>query len=275
MAAVTDSIFLRLDADRYEATELARGPWDPGALHGSAPGALVAGALEATIAAADLHSGDGTPVEFLPARLTVELVRPVPLGELAVTTTMRRPGRRICIVDGQLADAAGDVVLTATLQGIRRRPFDHGVPDRLESPPPPTSGVPLADVTLDGPPAFHRNGVEHRFVRGARFEETGPAADWIRLTVPLVDDEPVTPLQRAVVAADFGNGVSREFDFETALFLNPDLTVLLHRLPVGEWVCIDAVTRFGPDGVGLAESVLHDEHGPIGRATQTLLVEPR
>lgn len=78
-----------------------------------------------------------------------------------------------------------------------------------------------------------------------------------------------------MAAADFGNGVSKWFDMDEALFLNPDLTVNLHRLPVGEWVCIDAVTRLGTEGVGLAESLLFDEEGPIGRATQSLLVEGR
>ena len=65
------------------------------------------------------------------------------------------------------------------------------------------------------------------------------------------------------------------YEMDEVLFLNPDLTVNLHRLPVGEWVCIDAVTRLGSEGVGLAESLLFDEQGPIGRATQSLLVEAR
>ncbi len=79
----------------------------------------------------------------------------------------------------------------------------------------------------------------------------------------------------ADLGADFGNGVSKLFDMDRVLFVNPDLTVSLYRLPVGEWVCLDASTLLGDDGVGLAESVLFDVAGPIGRSTQTLLVEPR
>ncbi len=78
-----------------------------------------------------------------------------------------------------------------------------------------------------------------------------------------------------LAAADFGNGVSRLTDFDTTLFINPDLTVHLHRLPVGEWVCLDAVSRLEGHGVGLAESALWDEAGPLGRSLQSLLVEPR
>lgn len=252
----------------YRPTALAVGPWDPGALHGGPPCALLAGALERRIA-------DELDVAFFPARFTAELTRPAPFDVLTVRTDLRRPGRRICIADATLTGPDGEVVLSATLQGIRRRPFDHRWEPDLAVPPPPETGVPLAAETLVGPPAFHRVGVEHRCVSGTSFEAPGPAIDWIRLTVPLIGGRDTSPLERVVAAADFGNGVSGLFDMQRVLFVNPDLTVLLYRLPVGEWVCLDAVTRLGDDGVGLAESVLFDAEGPIGRATQTLLVEPR
>ena len=262
------AIFEPLGPGRYLPTQLAVGPWDPGALHGGPVAALVAGELQQAIVDADL----GT--EFVPSRLTVELQRPVPVEELTVETVVRRPGRRICLVDATLT-AAGTTVLTATLQGIRRRPFEHAPPPGPPVPPGPDEGVGLGAATLDGPEAFHRSGVEHRFVRGSGVAELGPASDWIRLAVPLIAGRETTPLQRVAAAADFGNGVSRLFDFEQVLFLNPDLTVHLVRLPVGEWICLDARTLAGAEGVGLAASVLYDEQGCIGRATQLLLLEPR
>ena len=121
---------------------------------------------------------------------------------------------------------------------------------------------------------FARDGVEHRVVAG-RFEDPGPATDWIRLAHPVVAGRQPTPLERVLAAADFGNGISGWFGMDEALFVNPDLNVNLHRLPVGEWVCVDATTHIGAEGVGVAESRLWDEHGPIGRATQSLLVEGR
>lgn len=263
------AIFATDGLHRYRPSELAVGPWDPTALHGGPPCALVAGELERAIAEADL----GT--EFFPARFTAELVRPVPVGDLTVSTTIRRPGRKICLADATLCTDDGTVVVVATLQGIRRRGFDHGKTDLTATPDGPATGTGLAAATLDGPPSFHRAGVEHRMVSGTSFEATGPATDWIRLAVPLVAGRDTTPLERVIAAADFGNGVSKLFDMGEALFINPDLTVHLHRLPVGEWVCLDAVTRLGDDGVGLAESLLFDEAGPIGRATQSLLVEPK
>jgi hypothetical protein len=115
--------------------------------------------------------------------------------------------------------------------------------------------------------------MEIRFVRG-RFEGPGPAAAWFRLRQPVVAGEEPTPVQRAVAAADFGNGIGAELSFGSAVFINPDLTVSLHRPPVGEWVCLDARTRFGPPGVGAAESALWDTRGRIGRAVQSLYIEP-
>ena len=42
-----DALFTVLDDGRVQATELARGPWDPDALHGGPVAALAARALEA------------------------------------------------------------------------------------------------------------------------------------------------------------------------------------------------------------------------------------
>lgn len=268
------SLFEQLDHDRYRATELARGPWDPDALHGGPPSALLAGVLDDAIAtfARDELAGDD-PVTFFPARFTAELLRPVPLDELTVAVDLRRPGRKICIADATLTGPDGKVCLSATLAAIRRLPFARPRADDVAVPPPPAGGWGIRLAETDHV-MFAREGVEHRIVAG-RFEDPGPATDWIRLAVPMVDGREPSPLERVMVAADFGNGVSKWFDMGDVLFLNPDLTVNLHRLPVGEYVCVDAVTRLGTEGVGLAESVLFDEQGPIGRATQSLLVEAR
>jgi hypothetical protein len=116
--------------------------------------------------------------------------------------------------------------------------------------------------------------MEYRFVSGA-FLEPGPAIVWMRMLHPLVEGEDPSPLQRVAVAADSGNGVSAALDHRRFLFINTDLTIHLHRLPDGEWVCLDARTWPEPNGVGMADTLLLDERGPIGRAAQTLLVASR
>ena len=78
-----------------------------------------------------------------------------------------------------------------------------------------------------------------------------------------------------LVAADSGNGVSATLDWRSFLFINTDLSVHLHRVPQGEWVCLDAVTLPEAHGVGMSDTKLFDERGPIGRACQTLFVRAR
>jgi len=116
--------------------------------------------------------------------------------------------------------------------------------------------------------------MEYRFLEGAS-TEPGPATVWMRPRVRLVDGEAFTPLQRVLVAADSGSGVSAVLDWKRYLFINVDLSVHLHRMPAGDWVCPDAVTLHEPTGIGIADTRLWDEAGPIGRATQTLLVDER
>jgi hypothetical protein len=151
--------------------------------------------------------------------------------------------------------------------------------DRL--PPGPTEGeepqaffLPTSEAAGGNVTAFHSHAVDHRFVEG-HFDEPGPATDWIRLRVPVVAGEDPSPWQRAAAAADFGNGLSGILDPAVFTYINPDLTVTLTRPPAGEWVCLRSATRLGVDGVAVAESVLFDEQGRIGRAAQTLLVAPR
>jgi hypothetical protein len=120
----------------------------------------------------------------------------------------------------------------------------------------------------------YHTAMDYRFASGA-FLEPGPATVWMRMRQPLVTGEAPTPLQRVLVAADSGNGVSATLDWSRFVFINVDLTVHLQRMPAGEWVCLDAITIPEPTGIGIADTALYDERGPIGRAAQTLLVGER
>lgn len=261
---MSDALFT-LDGDFYLPSELARGPWSPEAQHGGAPAALLARAVERF---------DGGESMFV-ARLTIELLRPVPIAPLALRTRLLRPGRKVQLIEASLL--SGDVEV-ARCTGLCVRRIAIELPanlPQLAPPPPPehgAAGVPpwAATVTYR---AFHSHGVEHRFVAGS-FDAVGPATDWIRLRVPVVAGEDTSPLCRVAAAADFGNGISWVVERRDGYsFINPDLTIYLHRLPETEWVCLDATTIVQAHGVGLAESLLFDERGPIGRSVQSLLIE--
>ncbi len=271
------------DPDLFHPTELTRGPWSPDAQHGGAPAALLATALEKHDCAetpracgpTDAIGGEGPPTMFV-ARLTIELLRPVPLAPLSVSTCANRRGRKVQLVSAVMS--AGDVeVARATALRIRRTTL--AVP--AESRPQPTAPPPPSVGTSSSPPwkrpegqlGYHTHGVEHRFVRGG-FDVPGPATDWIRLNAAVVANEPTVPLARVPAAADFGNGVSWTLSRADGwMFINPDLTVYLHRYPTTEWVALEAETWAQDHGTGLAESRLWDEAGVIGRSVQSLLLD--
>jgi acyl-CoA thioesterase len=251
------------DGGTFVPTELSRGPWSPDALHGGPVAALVIRAVE--------HHGPGEDLQ--PTRLTLELLRPVPFSPLTVRTETMRDGRRVQLVD-VMVEADGRDVVRARVLRVRTLGADQQFQTSTAEdppPPPPSAGREGLSPILGGR-AFHSDGVEMGFV-GGLFAQVGPSTVWIRLRVPVVSGEEPTPWQRVAAAADFGNGVSSELDFGTHLFINPDLTVYVHRPPVGEWVCLDARTRFGAPGIGMAESALWDIEGRVGRAAQSLLVE--
>jgi hypothetical protein len=258
---VTEPVFRR-DGGTFVPTGHARGPWDPDQLHGGAPGALAAEALQE----------DG----FLVARLAFEFLAPVPMAPLEVRARTTRPGRNLQLAEAHLS-AGGHPVLRAS--AVRLRRGEIALPELSDGDRPPSPG-PQDGVESPFPPdpehaeGFHRTAMDIRFAGGTDFG-LGPGLAWFRLCRPLIDDEPVSPLARVVAAADFGNGVSRVLDFESYLFVNTDLTVHMHREPDGEWVLLDARTRVEPLGAGLASSRLYDERGPLGLAAQSLYVAAR
>jgi hypothetical protein len=254
-----DAVFHR-DGDRFVPTELARGPWDPNAQHGGPSAALLAARLE--------EHDAGPPAHV--ARMTIELLRPVPMQPIELRARTLRPGKKVQLVEASVLAGETEVVRATALR-IR------------------LAGVEFADALDDqltpGPGALRErfenvNGLNFGFamemsVARGEVGEAGPAAVWFRLAVPIVTGEEPTPLMRVAAAADFGNGISGAVTWDEHLFINPDLTFYLHRQPAGEWVGLDAVTWPTHDGVGVADAALYDERGRIGRSVQALLLDRR
>ncbi|MCW2678697.1 MAG: hypothetical protein JWM62_98, partial [Frankiales bacterium] len=153
-----------------------------------------------------------------------------------------------------------------------KRTDNEGVPPK--DPQPPALPEQAHDMTNGGWVDGYLSAVEWRFSAG-RFDVPGAATVWTRLKHPLVPDEEPSPLQRVLAVADSGNGLSSELDLTQWHFINPELTVHLHREAVGEWVCVDAQTAISSGGAGLATTRLSDQQGPVGVGAQSLLVAPR
>jgi len=258
---VGDAFYTR-EGDGFRATEFTQGPWDPGAQHAGPPSALLAREMENCLP----HDGKQL------VRITLEILRPVPVARLVVSAEVVRPGRSVELIEGTLTDGDQELI-RARAWRIRTEEVElpEGLP-REEPPPGPDQGE-TRDFPAVGDIGYWR-AMDYRFVDGS-FLEPGPAVAWMRMRVPLVDGEEPSPLARVMVAADSGNGVSATLDWQTHLFINTDLSVHLHRMPEGEWVCLDAATIPEPNGIGIADTRLFDERGPIGRAVQSLLVGRR
>lgn len=262
MLELPDALYLPDGPGRFVPTELTRGPWSPDAQHGGAPTALLAGIIER-------FEPSGSRV----ARLTVELLRPVPLTRLEVRTEMLRPGNRIQLVQAALF-ADGTEVVRAT--GLRIREQQLPIPDPDPEPVPPM-GTPSEFSAVDDVVMF---GFAFDITREREWTPGGPPPGpqrvWFRLRARVVAGEEASPLQRVGAAADFPNGISSIVPWAGEwLFINPDLTITLSRPPSGEWVALDARTVPSDDGIGFAEARLFDERGRIGHATQSVLFDRR
>jgi hypothetical protein len=272
--------FFEPDGDLYVPSELTRGPWDPGSQHAGPPTALIGREIERLESDAPRQVG----------RITFEIMRPVPIAPLRVEARVVRPGRSVEMCEATLSDGDGETLVRAT--AWRLRVAEVPIPAELTGEggrdvapagastlrpghvPPPPDECAEREFFDTGQSVGYHTAMDYRFASGA-FLEPGPATVWMRMRQALVAGEDPTPLQRVLVAADSGNGVSATLDWSRFLFINVDLTVHLHRMPAGEWVCLDAITIPEPTGIGIADTALYDERGPVGRAAQTLLVGER
>ncbi len=270
---MTDAIFLP-EGDRFVPTRLAASPWGADRLHGGPSAGLLARAIERA----------SPDPEMQVVRLTIDLFRPVPMEPLRVETEVVREGRRIRAVDAMLY-AGGVAVSRATALLLRRS--DGALPS-VETPAPCVEGPEGLETTglgggpprgegLAGMPPNMRQGfhttVEVRRVGG--FFGSGKGVGWFRIPAPLVAGEETSPLVRVAATADFGSPMGSVRLAEGVGFINADITLYLHRLPEGEWICLEASGVAQSYGLGMAETVVHDARGPIGRVVQATLMNQR
>jgi Thioesterase-like superfamily len=245
---------------RFRATEHTVGPWIPNDQHAGPPAALLVRAIEGVV----------PPTGGRLTRVTVDLLRGVPVTDVEVRARLARGGRSVQLAEAELA-AGGRVAARAAA-------WWHHTIDTSAVATTPATGLPRPAGAAPAAPPWSKRGyvtaMEWVPVNGG-FDRPGPATVWARMRHPLVAGEQPTGLQRLLTVADSGNGVSWRLDVERWLFINIELTVHVLREPSGEWICLDADTVVGADGSGLAVSRLSDQHGEVGRGAQALLIRPR
>lgn len=258
-----EAFYRELGAGRFESTEATAGPWSPKAQHGGPPSALVGRMME---------RHDPRPGSHI-ARVTVELVRPVPVAEVQVVVRTLRSGRSTELLEGEIL-ADGQPVLLARAWRIVDSPA-HTPRLRHEPSPPPLPGPQPAESMTGAHTAGYLSAMEWRFAPGQGFNIPGPGSAWLRQRIPLLAHEPDTGLTRALTVADSSWAVAFELDHVRDLVINTDVTLALHREPVGEWLCLTSSTAAHPVAGALASGRLDDAEGDCGRILQTLLVAGR
>lgn len=271
---MNEAIFVR-EGDVFVPSDLGGSPWGPGLMHGGPPAGLLARAVERYLA---------EDPDLQPVRLTIDLFRPVPKEPLRTVVTPAREGKRLAAL--QVSLFAGELeVSRAAVLALRKT--EIALPAHALPPPPwvphhegyPTTDLPAAlrprgAAAPKGPmlKGFHTT-VEVRRVSEEAGRGRGTA--WIRIPVPFVLGEETGPLTRLAATSDFGSPIGHIRPSDDTGFINADISIHIHRLPEGEWICLEAQGAAQETGLGLVETVVHDIHGPIGRVNQAIMANRR
>lgn len=234
----------------YRPTGLGVSSWDPNAQGGAVLSGL----------AGQLLGAVPTPVAMTPLRFTVDIYGAVPMVPLTPTIRMLREGRRIQTAEVTL-EADGRTWVRATL--LRARIEDQGAQVIPLTRPFPDVSAPWRGLMSD-------------IVRvEGDGKAIGPGAAWVRIVTPMIAGEPLSPLACVATAGDFGTNIAPPASFRDFTCANLDLTLHLSRLPVGEWMLLDAVNEITGNGTGMIHMRLGDRQGMFGTAHQGLFIDRR
>jgi hypothetical protein len=254
---MTNQPFFTTDGDAFIPTKVANGPWDPNSLHGRVIIGLLAFVIE------QRHGGD----DFVPARLTVDMFRLPNLSPVEVKTKLVRDGLRLKLVEADFL-SGGVAMARASCQLLRKA---ENAPGRIWSLPNWEVPAP-ADIAVPDNPRLDMHGKwTTRPIVGA-MGTLGPRQLWMSEVRDLVEGAPLTPFVRAAVAADFASPFANAGD-QGLGYINSDVTLYLHRLPVKEWIGFEVANHQSADGVAIGECFLYDQQGPIGSATVAALAQ--
>lgn len=248
-----DFFFEQDGPGRFLPTPLTRGPWDPQSLHGRVLAGLIAHAVETEHGDPDFHA----------ARLTTDMFRVAPMAPVNLTTSVRRDGNRIRVVDASITGDDGTEIARGSVVFLRRAEQPEGQvwsPPLWEVPPPDL----IAPQEMKGPPGMTPVW-ETRRIEGD-FGSQGQKRAWMRESLDFVQGVELTPFVRVAQVSDFANPFANSGSAGLN-FVNADATLYLHRYPVGEWIGIEVVAHHSADGIAVGECALYDEEGAIGRTT--------
>jgi hypothetical protein len=247
--------FTLTDSAEFTPTRFALSHWGDDHVNGPAVAGLAARELEKHCGAAD----------FMPTRFTVDLFRAARSVATSVAVRVVRDGRRIRSAECDVAQE-GRPVARATLVQYRR---SEAPPGRLWSAPiAPSFPAAFDDGALtavgsDGAD-LSRSPVEHQNDSRKRFYNKA---------IDVVAGEANSQFVRAVMVAEATSLVTN-LGTHGVGYINGDLTVGLARLPVGDWIGVQADSHWAADGVAVGTATLFDRSGPFGSGRTTAVSNP-
>lgn len=261
---MADCFFTIID-EWFKPTSHTRGPWHEDHCHAGPPTGMIARSIEQL-----------NPEQKL-VRLTVNLLRPIPFAGFRISAEITRQGRIVSTSSASLIDADNKVCATAVALQMTPQPEqdltpDNQFPKQVDYGKHSEASIGEFPIqkTLHGKASFINDGVVVKYPAG-QSHKPGPTTAWMK-TVPLLANETPSAFQRICPLADCGNAFGRNAEPWEVNFMNPDLTILLHRDPIGDWLGSNSSAYWEPNGIGMADAQLFDETGTVGRALQTLLL---
>ncbi|MCU1376178.1 MAG: hypothetical protein JWO68_3464 [Actinomycetia bacterium] len=254
------------DGDGFVGTLLTQGGWDPGAQNGAVVLALLGHCLEDVPTLAPMSL----------ARLTVDLMRPVPIGtRLVVRPTVVREGKKLQVV---LLELLAHDVVHVRATALRTRVEDLGEEgvELLE-------GTPSADPAAQLPPPEECDRLGEGpgapgFLRGIELRRVRGKGVWLRLAVPVVAEQPIRATSCMTVGFDFAQLINADVEraMPTMTMINPDVTAHVLRPPTDAWIAVTGETRFHAAlGRGISSAVLSGGAGTFAVASTSQLVQRR
>ena len=256
-----DSYYERTGEHTFKPTPHARGAWSDDEQHFSPLGGLVVHALEQHLAATPRPG-------MVLSRISHDILGRPALEESEVRVETVRPGRTIELLEAVVRIGGRPVVRTrAWVMGSGDTSAVAGGTDAPLTPPDELESWAMDEVWPGG-------YIASLDVRPLAPPRPGRTAAWVHSPLALVAGEPSGALTSFLALVDTANGIAVRESTAEWMFPNVDLTVHLHRQPEGAWTGLDTTVVFGAAGQGLTSTVLHDVHGPVGRAEQLLTVRP-
>jgi hypothetical protein len=254
-SATATAYFAHGGENVYLPTPAAGGHWGESLISGPAVAGLAARALERAYGQAG----------FLPARFTIDLIKPARQIPTRTQTRLVREGRRVRYAECDVIQGDWIVARATAVQYLTSEapPGAEWVPERVFTAPQHAEG--------DG--LFVGSDPAGWGVLGAEQQNTAAKRAYYR-GVDVVVGEDLTPFVRSVIVAEAAANMVINLGTRGIGYINGDLTVSMSRLPRSEFLGIEGDSRFAADGVSVGTATLFDAIGPFGTAMVTSLANP-